>query len=120
MTYRKVPTVSFLIVFLSLFFTSGGYSQCLYEFKVASKIESGGGTIEVEVKAKSAFTVELYSDHGLERKVIQAKKGSGNEKIVFNGLSTGEIIYRVAVVVPTESNFLCKKKMSEEIFFNRN
>jgi len=119
MTHQQVPIVSFLILLLSLFFTSS-YSQCLYEFKVTSKIEPGGGTIEVEVKAKNAFTVELYSDQGLERKVIQTKKGSGNEKIVFNGLSTGEIIYRVAVVVPTESNFLCKKKMSEEIFFNSN
>ena len=95
-------------------------THCSYEFKISTKSELSAGTIEVHVKAKSGFSVELYSDSGVERTLVQTKTGSGNEKIIFKGLSTNRAVYRVAVLVPSENNFLCKKKMSEEIFFETN
>lgn len=99
---------------------SSAQTQCSYEFKFNTKTELSAGTIEVDVRAKSGFSVELYNDSGVERTLVQTKTGSGNEKIIFKGLSTNRAVYRVAVLVPSENNFLCKKKMSEEIFFEIN
>jgi hypothetical protein len=99
---------------------SNAQEQCSYKFKISSKTELSAGTIEVDVKAKTAFSVELYSDIGIERKLVQTRTGSGNEKIIFKGLSIDRTVYRIAVVVPSENNFLCKKKMSEDIFFEIN
>ena len=95
-------------------------THCSYEFKISTKSELSAGTIEVQVKAKTAFSVELYSEIGIERKLVQTRTGSGSEKIIFKGLSIDRTVYRIAVAVPSENNFLCKKKMSEEIFFEIN
>lgn len=99
---------------------SNAQTQCSYEFKTSAKTELNTGIIEVHVKAKSGFSVELYTDSGIERILIQTKTGSGNEKIIFKGLPMDRAVYRVAIIVQSENNFLCKKKMSEEIFFETN
>jgi hypothetical protein len=119
MTNQRVLICSIIFFCLSLF-SINSYAQCSYQFKISSKTVQGKGIIEVDMKGKSAFSVELYNYTGLEKALIQSKEGSGDEKISFKGLSTSGVIYRIAVVVPSENNFLCKKKMSDDIFFTIN
>ncbi len=96
-------------------------AQCTYEFKVYSKTELNTGTIEVQVNANSTFEVELFIYNGIEKKLLEKRVGSGNEKIYFKELSTNSnTSYRVAVIVPSENDFLCKKRMSDDIFFDVN
>jgi hypothetical protein len=118
MPYNKVVTSCLTFLIINLFFTQG-YSQCTYEFKVSSRTEKAMGIIDVNIKVSGAFSIELYHEKGIERNLIQTKPGVGNEKITFEGLIT-QGVYRVAIVVSSERDFLCKKKMSEEISFDIN
>ena len=119
MRYKKVILSILAFLFVILFHLQG-YSQCSYEFKVSSKTEKTTGTIEVHMKVSGSFSIELYHEIGIDRNLVETKSGTGNEKIVFKGLSTQGGVYRVSLVVPSETNFLCKKKMSEEISFDIN
>lgn len=119
MEYSRLYVVCLLMLISTAFLNA--QSLCSYEFKTSSKTELNTGTIEVSVNAKTAFSVELHSYQGIEKEVIQTKTGVGKEKIVFNSLPiVNGRSYRVAVVVSEENNFLCKKKISEEIFFDIN
>lgn len=121
MTSYKFLKAFSLLVFLSLAITEGfSQSQCTYTYKIVSKTVLGTGTIEVDVKANGTFNVELYSEQGIEKVLIHTKRGTGNEKIRFTGLSIKGNVYRLAVVLPNEKDFLCKKRMSEEISFDIN
>jgi hypothetical protein len=96
-----------------------GYSQCEVDLKTSHKSENGKGTIELRVKASDSYVIELLSYKGIERSTIQTKTGSGNGKFTFKDLATNRS-YQVSVSFPLQTEFLCRKKFTEEIFFEIN
>ena len=117
MTYPKLLKLCALASLLLV--SAVGYSQCPVKFKTSHSSDKGKGIIELEVKSSDSFVIELLSLKGIEKKVVQTKNGSGDGKFTFNDLATGNG-YQISISFPSKKEFLCKKKYSEEIFFEIN
>lgn len=113
----------FFLVLLAL--SHLGFSQCLSSVKVAqhkteqSKLTNTKPGIDVSVKSKGRFTATLYKLNSLTEVEISSFAGVGNENFKFENLMS-ETLYRVKVVFHDETEFLCRKKVSEDLILTEN
>lgn len=70
--------------------------------------------IEVNVNCSGSYKGELIAFKGIKKKIISHFSGSGNESFKFSGLDKDNI-YRVEVTFEDEQNFICRKKVSDDI-----
>jgi hypothetical protein len=107
---------SILFVFFTLCISTVCFAQCQSSVKVirAKKSTVNKGEVVVEIVSNGNYTGQLIYFKGIERIVVQNFSGQTTQRLQFKDLSA-ELVYRIEVQFKSENDFLCQKKILDDI-----